>query len=56
MYDFVAQTFDRFLQRGLINKLLKVLPREFVYILTSYVSDHTFRIKQEREYSEISSY
>lgn len=49
----VAQAFDKVWHEGLIHKLNKMLPKQYVEILTSYISDRTFRIKQEDEYSDL---
>lgn len=49
----VAQAFDKVWHEGLINKLNKMLPKQYVEILTSYISDRLFRIKQEDEYSDL---
>lgn len=49
----VAQASDNVWHEGLIHKLNKMLSKEYVTLLTSYLSDRTFRIEQEGEYSEI---
>lgn len=49
----VAQAFDKVWHDGLIEKLSKQLPIQYVNILQSYISDRYFRIKQDDEYSEI---
>lgn len=49
----VAQAFDRVWHDGLIRKLNRVLPKQYVELLSSYLSDRLFRIKQEDEYSEL---
>lgn len=49
----VAQAFDRVWHEGLIYKLNKLLPKQYVELLKSYLSDRLFRIKQEDEYSEL---
>lgn len=48
----VAQAFDKVWHKGLIFKLRKMLPTYYVEILSSYLSDRLFRIKQEEEYSK----
>lgn len=47
----VAQAFDKVWHEGLIFKLRKLLPTYYVDVLSSYLSDRLFRIKQEEEYS-----
>lgn len=49
----MAQVFDTVWHEGLVNKLNKLLPKQYVDILTSYITDRTFRIKQESEYSDL---
>lgn len=49
----VAQAFDKVWHEGLIHKLNKVLPKQHADIITSYISDRTFRVKQEDEYSDL---
>ena len=47
----VAQTFDKLWHTGLILKSHKMLPIDCVQILTSYITDRLFRVKQDGEYS-----
>lgn len=49
----VAQAFDKVWHEGLLFKLNKFLPRPFVQLLTSYLSDRLFRVRHEHEYSEL---
>lgn len=49
----VSQAFDRVWHEGLIQKLHKLLPKQYVEILKSYISNRLFRIKQEEEYSQL---
>jgi Reverse transcriptase (RNA-dependent DNA polymerase) len=49
----VAQAFDKVWHEGLIQKLKKFLPRQFVEILQSYITDRFFRVKQEEAYSDL---
>ena len=49
----VAQAFDKVWHEGLIYKLNKILPKQYVELLQSYISNRIFRIKQEDEYSDI---
>jgi hypothetical protein len=48
----VAQAFDKVWHAGLIHKLKIILPKQYVELLTSYVLNKIFRIKQEDEYSD----
>lgn len=49
----VAQAFDKVWHEGLIFKLKRLIPLQFVEILESYLSDRLFRIKQDEEYSTL---
>lgn len=49
----VAQAFDKVWHKGLILKLNKILPKQYVEVVTSYISGRCFRIKQENQYSDL---
>lgn len=49
----VAQAFDKVWHQGLLFKLNKFLPKAFVDLLSSYLSDRVFRVRQENDYSEL---
>lgn len=49
----VAQAFDKVWHEGLIYKLRQLLPKKYVDILSSYLTDRLFRIKQDEEYSTL---
>ena len=49
----VAQAFDKVWHAGLIFKLNRFLPNSFVKLLSSYLSDRTFRVREENEYSSL---
>jgi len=49
----VAQAFDKVWHEGLSHKLNKLLPKPYAEILTAYISDRTFRVKHEEEYSDL---
>ena len=49
----VAQAFDKVWHQGLIYKLNKHLPKSYVELLSSYLSERLCRVKQENEYSEL---
>lgn len=49
----VAQAFDKVWHEGLVHKLNTMLPRQYVELLASYVSERFFRIKHDEEYSEL---
>lgn len=49
----VAQGFGKVWHEGLVCKLNKMLPKQYAQLLTSYISNRLFRIKQEDEYSEL---
>lgn len=49
----VAQAFDKVWHAGLLYKLNKFLPKSFVNLLSSYLSDRVFRVRQDNEYSEL---
>jgi hypothetical protein len=48
----VAQAFDKVWHQGLMSKLNKILPKQYVHLLESYVTGRIFRVKQEDEYSQ----
>ena len=47
----VAKAFDKVWHEGLLYKLNKMLPKQYVEIFTSYITNRMFRIKQEEAYS-----
>jgi predicted GIY-YIG superfamily endonuclease len=49
----VAQAFDKVWHKGLMHKLKTMLPEQYSDLLSSYLSDRFFRIKQEDAYSEL---
>ena len=49
----VAQAFDKVWHKGLIYKLNRMFSTQYVEILTSYISNRLFRIKQEDAYSDL---
>lgn len=49
----VAQAFDKVWHKGLIHKLRAFLPKQYIKLLESYISDRYFRVKQEETYSDI---
>lgn len=49
----VAQAFDKVWHEGLIVKLNRLLPKSYVDILASYLSNRVFRVKQDNEYSSL---
>ena len=49
----VAQAFDKVWHKGLIYKLNRFLPSSYVKLLSSYLSDRTFRVREENEYSSL---
>lgn len=49
----VAQAFDKVWHEGLIFKLNRFLPRSYVQLLSSYLSDRVFRVRVENEYSSL---
>jgi hypothetical protein len=49
----VAQAFDKVWHEGLIHKLEKCFPKEFVDILKSYITERLFMVKQENEFSAL---
>lgn len=49
----VAQAFDKVWHKGLIFKLNKFLPHSYVRLLSSYLSDRVFRVREENEYSSL---
>lgn len=53
VYLDVAQAFDRVWHEGLMNKLYKLLPKQFGDLIKSYLSGRLFRVKYDNEYSEI---
>lgn len=50
----VAQAFDKVWHKGFIYKIDQMLPEQYSKILTSYISDRYFRIKQEDSYSKLN--
>jgi hypothetical protein len=40
---------------GLIHKINKMLLKQYVEIVTSYISERLFRIKQEEGYSDLKA-
>lgn len=51
----VAQAFDKVWHEGIIMKLRNCLPAQYVQFLESYISQRTFKVKQENEYSELKT-
>ncbi|KAL1448078.1 hypothetical protein WDU94_013869 [Cyamophila willieti] len=49
----VTKAFDKVWHEGLKHKLKRFLPRKMANILSSYLSERYFRIKQEDSYSEL---
>lgn len=49
----VAQAFDKVWHKGLIYKLNRFLPNPYVKLLTSYLSDRVFRVREENENSSL---
>lgn len=49
----VAQAFDKVWHKGLIFKLNRFLPNSYVKLLSSYLSDRVFRVREENEYSSL---
>ena len=49
----VAQAFDKVWHKGLIFKLKRLIPLQYVEIIESYLSERLFRIKQDEEYSTL---
>lgn len=49
----VAQAFDKVWHEGLLRKLNNQLPKQYVQILESYISNRLFRVKLENEFSDI---
>lgn len=49
----VAQAFDKVWHKGLIYKLNRFLPHSYVKLLTSYLSDRVFRVREENDYSSL---
>ena len=49
----VAQAFDKVWHEGLILKLNRFLPSSYVKLLTSYLTDRTFRVREENDYSHL---
>ena len=49
----VAQAFDKVWHEGLLQKIKRLLPLPFYYLLKSYLSERSFRVKQEQSYSEL---
>lgn len=53
MFLDVAQAFDKVWHEGLLHKLKSILPGQYVELLRSYLSNRTFRVRQEDEYSNL---
>lgn len=49
----VAQAFDKVWHKGLIFKLNRFLPNSYAKLLTSYLSDRVFRVREGNEYSPL---
>lgn len=49
----VAQAFDKVWHEGLIYKLRNMLPKQFVDLLQSYLTQRMFRIRQDDKYSKL---
>jgi hypothetical protein len=49
--DF-AQAFDKVCHQAPMSKLNKILPKQYVHLLESYVTERIYRVKQEDEYSQ----
>ena len=49
----VAQSFDKVWHEGLITKFKKCLPEQYVNLVQSYLTQRTFRVREENEYSEL---
>jgi hypothetical protein len=47
----MSQAFDRVWHKRLEYKLRSLLPKQYSYILTSYIRERIFRVKFEDEYS-----
>ena len=48
----VSAAFDKVWHECLIHKIKLLLPRPYVDLLRSYLSERLFRVRQEHEYSE----
>jgi retron-type reverse transcriptase len=48
---FLDVAFDKVWHQGLMSKLNKILPKQYVHLLESCVTGRIFRVKQEDEYS-----
>lgn len=49
----VAQAFDKVWHKGLIYKLNRFLPKSYVELLSSYLADRVFRVREENDYSSL---
>lgn len=49
----MAQAFDKVWHEGLFLKLLEIVTKLYADLLESYISDRTFWVKLEDEYSEV---
>lgn len=49
----VAQAFDKVWHEGLVYKLKMQLPIQYTSLLTSYINNRFFRIKQEQDFSDL---
>jgi len=49
----VSQAFDKVWHEGLLYKLNKLLPVQFVNLLKSYITDRMFRVNHETGYSDL---
>lgn len=49
----VAQAFDKVWHQGLLYKLNRFLPHSYVKLLSSYLSDRVFRVREENDYSSL---
>ena len=49
----VAQAFDKVWHKGLIFKLNRFLPKSYVQLLSSYLTDRVFRVRVENEFSSL---
>ena len=49
----MTQAFDKVWPRELLVKLSKILPKQYVELLESYLTDRLFRVKEDDDYSEL---
>lgn len=49
----VAQAFDKVWHKGLIFKLNRFLPNSYVELLSSYLTDRVFRVRELNDYSPL---